>query len=45
MIPDNGINVVSVLLHAHSAGRKLSLRHIRNGQELPTLAEVNFNNN
>jgi hypothetical protein len=43
MFPMDGINVVSVRLHAHSSGRKLSLRHIRNGQELPKIAEVSSN--
>jgi dimethyladenosine transferase 1 len=33
--PADGINVFNVLLHSHLAGRKLKLRHFRDGQELP----------
>lgn len=39
MFPKEGVNVVSVMLHSHLAGRKLKLRHIRGGRELPPLAE------
>ncbi|CAH0564397.1 unnamed protein product [Brassicogethes aeneus] len=39
IFPKNGINVVSVMLHSHLAGRKLKLRHIRGGRELPPLAQ------
>lgn len=41
MFPRDGINVVSVLLHSHLAGRKLKLRHIRGDKELLPLAQVN----
>ena len=41
MFPDEGINVVSVVLHSHLAGRKLSLKHIRKGIELPTIVQDN----
>ncbi|XP_050299023.1 MOXD1 homolog 1 [Anthonomus grandis grandis] len=41
VFPKDGINVVSVMLHSHLAGRKLKLRHIRAGKELPPLAEDN----
>lgn len=41
MFPDEGINVVSVVLHSHLAGRKLSLKHIREGTELPTIVQDN----
>ncbi|RZC38667.1 MOXD1 -like 1 [Asbolus verrucosus] len=37
--PKEGIHVVSVMLHSHLAGRKLKLRHIRAGKELPPLAQ------
>ncbi|XP_064213511.1 MOXD1 homolog 1 [Tribolium castaneum] len=37
--PKEGIHVVSVMLHSHLAGRKLKLRHIRAGRELPPLAQ------
>lgn len=42
MFPERGINVVSVLLHSHLAGKRLSLRHIRNGEELPKIIEVSL---
>jgi hypothetical protein len=38
--PKTGIHVVTTLLHAHLQGRKLRLRHFRNGVELPPIAEV-----
>lgn len=40
--PKEGIKVVSVMLHSHLAGRKMRLRHIRAGKELPPLAQVCF---
>ncbi|KAI5638046.1 DOMON domain-containing protein [Phthorimaea operculella] len=40
-LPDEGINIVSVLLHAHGAGRKISLKHVRGNQELPVISEEN----
>uniref|UniRef100_B4MQU2 GK21375 n=2 Tax=Drosophila willistoni TaxID=7260 RepID=B4MQU2_DROWI len=39
MFPDDGIKIVSVTLHSHRAGRKMSLRHIRNGLELERIIE------
>ena len=39
-LPPEGIKIVSVLLHAHLAGRRIKLRHFRNGTELPVIAEV-----
>ncbi|KAG5898697.1 hypothetical protein JTB14_030647 [Gonioctena quinquepunctata] len=41
VIPKDGINVVSVMLHSHLAARKLRLRHIRAMKELSPLAEDN----
>ncbi|XP_053974730.1 MOXD1 homolog 1 [Hylaeus volcanicus] len=41
MFPESGINVVSVALHSHLAGRRLSLKHIRQGKELPRIVEDN----
>lgn len=41
MFPKDGINVVSVLLHSHLAGRKLKLRHLRGRQELAPIAYDN----
>lgn len=40
-MPEEGINIVSVLLHAHSAAKKISLKHIRGDKELPTISEEN----
>ncbi|CAK8671994.1 unnamed protein product [Clavelina lepadiformis] len=31
------INITAVMLHSHLAGRKMKLRHIRNGTELPPI--------
>ncbi|RLU27277.1 hypothetical protein DMN91_001078 [Ooceraea biroi] len=39
MFPESGINIVSVVLHSHLAGRRLSLKHIRQGKELPRIVE------
>ncbi|KAK9745801.1 Copper type II ascorbate-dependent monooxygenase, C-terminal domain [Popillia japonica] len=39
IFPKDGINVVSVLLHSHLAGRKLKLRHLRGGNELAPLVQ------
>lgn len=41
MFDKDGINVVSVVLHSHLAGRRLSLRHIRQGRELPPIVQDN----
>lgn len=41
MFPEEGVNVVSVVLHSHLAGRRLSLKHIRNGKELPRIVQDN----
>ena len=40
-MPDEGINIVSVLLHAHGTATKISLKHIRGNYELPRISEVN----
>jgi len=43
-IPETGINVFNILLHSHLAGRKLKLRHFRDGEELPWLSsDDNYN--
>lgn len=42
VIPKTGINVVSVMLHSHTAARKLRLLHIRSGKELTPLAEASI---
>lgn len=41
MFPKGGVNIVSVVLHSHLAGRRLSLKHIRQGKELPRIVEDN----
>ncbi|KAM0729537.1 MOXD1-like protein 1 [Formica fusca] len=41
MFPEDGINIVSVVLHSHLAGRRLSLKHIRRGKELPRIVQDN----
>ncbi|XP_011550979.3 MOXD1 homolog 1 [Plutella xylostella] len=40
-MPEEGINIVSVLLHAHGQARKISLKHIRGNEELPRISEEN----
>ncbi|CAK9833626.1 MOXD1 homolog 1 [Anthophora retusa] len=41
MFPEDGVNIVSVALHSHLAGRRLSLKHIRQGKELPRIVQDN----
>jgi hypothetical protein len=41
MLPQTGIKLVSVVLHSHLAGKKIRLHHIREGHELPHIAEDN----
>lgn len=41
MFPEDGINIVSVVLHSHLAGRRLGLKHIRQGKELPKIVQDN----
>lgn len=46
MFPEEGITVFGVNLHSHMAGKKMSLRHIRGGEELPAIgvdARYDFN--
>lgn len=38
-VPKNGVTIFAVALHAHLIGTKMQLRHVRNGTELPPLAE------
>ncbi|CAL4137246.1 unnamed protein product [Meganyctiphanes norvegica] len=38
VLPEEGIKVFMVFLHAHTLGRKLRVRHFRNGEELPPMA-------
>jgi len=37
--PPRGITILSGVLHSHLAGRKMRLRHLRNGKELPVILE------
>lgn len=39
MFPETGINIISATLHSHVAGRKMKLRHVRNGIELDRIIE------
>lgn len=39
MFPQNGIKIISATLHSHVAGRKMKLRHVRNGLELDRIVE------
>ena len=38
-LPEQGIKIISGVLHSHLAGRKMRLRHVRHGIELPTVLE------
>ena len=40
-LPESGIKIISGVLHSHLAGRKMRLRHVRNGIELPLILEDN----
>lgn len=40
-LPEDGIQILNGVLHSHLAGRKMRLRHIRNGVELPTILQDN----
>ncbi|XP_014227450.1 MOXD1 homolog 1 [Trichogramma pretiosum] len=39
MFDEAGINVVSVVLHSHHAGKRMSLRHVRRGRELEPIVQ------
>lgn len=39
VFPEDGIKIVSATLHSHVAGRKMKLRHIREGKELSRIVE------
>ena len=41
-IPENGVTLANGFLHAHLLGRKLKLRHIRDGKEIRTIFEDNY---
>jgi hypothetical protein len=40
-LPASGIKIISGVLHSHLAGRRMRLRHIRRGIELPIIVEDN----
>ncbi|KAG4070170.1 hypothetical protein HA402_003860 [Bradysia odoriphaga] len=44
LIPEEGINLINVMFHAHKAGKRMKTRIIRNGVELPWLAVDNHYN-
>lgn len=39
MFPADGIKIISGALHSHQAGRKMTLRHVRDGKELERIIE------
>lgn len=39
LFPEDGIKIVSATLHSHVAGRKMKLRHVRDGNELERIVE------
>lgn len=39
VFPEKGIQIVSATLHSHVAGRKMKLRHVRDGVELERIVE------
>ncbi|KAK7083170.1 DBH-like monooxygenase protein 1 [Halocaridina rubra] len=44
--PDDGVKVFSAVLHSHLLGRNLTIRHLRNNKELPTLSkDMNYDFN
>lgn len=45
-IPNSGINMFAVIMHTHQLGRKVRLRQIRSGEELPPIAaDTNYDPN
>jgi len=40
-LPEEGVTIFSGFLHTHDAGRKIRVRHVRDGVELPLLFEDN----
>jgi hypothetical protein len=42
VFPDEGINIVSVSVHTHVAGRNVKLSHIRAGKEVTRIIDDNF---
>ncbi|XP_045118850.1 MOXD1 homolog 2-like [Portunus trituberculatus] len=41
VFPPSGIHVFAVILHTHLLGRKVRVRHLRNGRELEPIAQDN----
>lgn len=37
-VPNNGVNMFAVIMHTHQLGKKVRLRQIRAGEELPPIA-------
>lgn len=44
VFPEDGINIVSVSIHTHMAGRNVKLSHIRDGKEVTRIVEDNHYN-
>lgn len=40
-LESGGIRILNGVLHSHLSGRKMRLRHIRDGKELPTILQDN----
>jgi hypothetical protein len=41
-LPSNGVNVFASFLHSHTAGKAITVKHSRKGQQLP---DIDRNNN
>lgn len=44
LIPEEGMNLINVMFHAHKAGKRMKTRLIRDGVEEPWLAVDNYYN-
>lgn len=45
-VPESGVNMFAVIMHTHQLGRKVRLRQIRAGEELPPIAsDTNYDPN
>ena len=45
-VPESGVNMFAVIMHTHQLGRKVRLRQIRAGEEMPPIAsDTNYDPN
>ena len=45
-VPESGVNMFAVIMHTHQLGRKVRLRQIRTGEEMPPIAsDTNYDPN